>query len=38
MPNHIAPFISPINALYFFQKTLRAEAARVAHLMGSGHV
>ena len=34
MPNHIAPFISPIDVLYLLHKTLRAEAARVAHLMG----
>lgn len=30
MPNHIAPFISPIDALYFLHKTLRVEAVRVA--------
>jgi hypothetical protein len=30
MPNHMAPFISPIEALYVLHKTLRAEAAWVA--------
>jgi hypothetical protein len=40
MPNHIVPFISPIDALYFLYKTLRAEAAWVApainHLESDG--